>query len=340
MTTQFITRSPQPRVRALGLALTLGAATLGLTVVPALPAAAQTAPTVGIEVDAGDGSSSTAIDIQDLYPGSTQEAVLFLTGSRADEVDDIALTLSGLQDFENGCNRPETNTGDTSCGEGPDQGELSRWLAVTYTGGTETTGPAARACTIPAGTPSSTALMSDLATLGPVGVAPPAGRSDGDVRCVVIAFHHEDRGPEDNVTQTDSVRFDLRIDVSGDLPPQVGGIQIPNEGRPAPGEPSTPGTPAPGGPTPQQPVVVPIEVGGEVIEKDPAPAEPDQVAAPDGPRTVHPDEVVTAGDSLMLGLPRTGSTLVVELLAIALLLLTLGAFALQRRSRNDQEVSS
>lgn len=341
MTSHPRTPAPRRRVRVARLAFVLSLTTLSIAVLAAQPAVAQTAPTVGIEVQAGDGSTSTGISIADLYPGATQEAVLFLTGRRADEVDDVAVTLSGLEDLENGCNRPETNTGDTSCGDGPDQGELSRWLAVTYTGGIETTGRTGRACTIPAGTSSTTDLMIDLATLGAVNVAPPANRSDGAVRCVVLEFHHEDRGPGDNVTQTDSVRFDLRIDFSGELAQVRGGGEEPNEGALPPGGGNGVDLPTP---VVQPPAIdLPPEVGGAVIDNDPDPADPndpDRVTTPDGPRTVSPDQVVSAGETLRLGLPRTGSTVVVELLAVAFLLLALGALILRRRDRSDQEVTS
>lgn len=294
---------------------------------------------VGIEVMADDGSIDTRIAITQLYPGATEEAVFFLTGLGAAGASGIAIALSNLEDLDNGCNRPEINVGDLTCGDGSDEGELSDWLAVTYTGGTEDASDDTRTCTLTADAPSTTALMSDLAAMDAPIILPPSPQpANGAVRCAVVAFHHEERGSSDNLTQSDSVRFDLGITVTGDLPPQSDGSNLPSGQRDEP--PIVPTTDGPLLPRDEIPAdEQPTLVEGVFTDRPPGPDPTANDAAPtEARRHVVPGQLQRAGAPIQLGLPRTGSSLLV-LTAAATSLIALGAAALRRRVRPAVEVS-
>lgn len=301
-------------VRPLVTLLTAGA----LALMPATPGHAadgDTDPVVtGISVRADGGPVTSSIAIDELYPTAVREAAVFLDGPRASIVRGLAVEVTDLVDLENGCNRPEITTGDTSCGDGDDEGELSQWLRVTFRSGVEVAGGNGRTCLLPDGAPEVTGLLSELAAAGSPSVVTVPDTDAGDVLCVVTAFLHEERGPEDNLTQTDSVVFDLTLSLSGDLP-DTGtdgtddGVEGTDGGQAAVEDDD-------------------IEVGGVVIERDDTTA---------GGREVTASDVAPAGRTLALGLPRTGAGLL-HLLALGAVLLASGYWLAATRRRRPAPV--
>ena len=179
------------------LALTTGALLAAAT--PAW-ADADSEP-VGVLVRHDDGAQSRAIQVSELYPTATRQVVFLLDGETPADVRRIRLTVENLADRENECLRPEGRAGDTTCDGGADQGELSAYLEVTLTAG-RVDGDACEAV----GTPVATTLRALADEPAVVGLPD----ADG-VLCVIGDLRHAE-GPGDDVTQSDSSRFDLRMD--------------------------------------------------------------------------------------------------------------------------------
>jgi len=154
------------------------------------------------------GAGVTTIDVDRLYPTAAEERVVFVEVGRDVLSGEVAIVIDGLQDFENGCLRPETNAGDVTCGADDDQGELSSQLLVTLTPG--------RPAIIPACDPDpSLAPVTDtLAALNgrhvPIGIVDNLDRS----LCLIVRQELPDR-PDNNLVQGDTSSYDLRI--VGDL---------------------------------------------------------------------------------------------------------------------------
>lgn len=183
--------------------LTAVALATGALLAPAAPAWADAADSepVGVVVRHDDGAQSRAIQISGLYPTATRQVVFLLDGEAPADVRRMRLTVENLADRENGCGRPEGRAGDTTCDGAADQGELAEYLEVTLTAG-RVDGDACGAV----GTPVATTLRA-LAD-EPVIVGLPD--ADG-VLCVIGDLRHAE-GAGDDVTQSDSSRFDLRMD--------------------------------------------------------------------------------------------------------------------------------
>lgn len=181
-------------------ALALATGALFVTAAPAW--ADDGSGPVGVVVRHDDGSRSRAIAISGLYPTATRQVVFLLDAGTPVDVRRMRLSVENLADRENGCVRPEGRAGDTTCGDGPDQGELSAFLRVTLTAG-RLDGDACAA----AGTPAATTLRELTATPAVVGLPD----ADGTL-CVIADLRHAE-GPGDDVTQSDSARFDLRLDL-------------------------------------------------------------------------------------------------------------------------------
>lgn len=181
------------------------AVALGAALVAAPDAAAQEeSPAVGVVVQHDDGSVETSVRLADLYPTATRQVVFFLAGEDPGAVRRMRLGVQNLEDVDNACVRPETNAGDTTCGDDPGAGELSQFLSVTLTAGQETK---PRSCTPVPGT-RTTATLAALA-VEPATVGLPGG--DG-LLCVIATVTH-DEVDGDNVTQTDITRFDLLMEL-------------------------------------------------------------------------------------------------------------------------------
>jgi hypothetical protein len=186
-------------------ALLAAALVLPFWLAPAAPASAADAGTTstGVVIDQGDGQVRQAIRIERIYPKASRQAVLFLDDA-AHRVRRMQVGVDRLQDFENDCVHAEIGTGDTSCGKGAGQGELSRYLDVDLRAGRAAGTGGDRTCT-PAMPPKSAAL-ADLAE-HPVIVGLP---DDAGTMCVIATFTHIDSAT-DNLTQSDSVDFDLGL---------------------------------------------------------------------------------------------------------------------------------
>lgn len=177
----------------------------------AAPAWAHTDPEpVGVVVRHDDGSQSRAIRVSDLYPTATRQVVLLLDGEDRTEARRMRLSVEDLVDRENGCGDPETREGDTTCGDA--DGELSGHVEVVLTAGREDDGGCAAV-----GTREATTLRRLADEPAVVGL--PAG--DG-VLCVVADLRHAE-GVGDDVTQSDSTRFDLRMEFDAVPVPAAGG---------------------------------------------------------------------------------------------------------------------
>ncbi|HET8614196.1 MAG TPA: hypothetical protein VFL94_01640 [Actinomycetales bacterium] len=190
-----------------GFARAVAVALLALSTVVAgatTASADPSLPVTGISVDQGDGTVRQAVHISRLYPGSQQQVVFLLDGDHPQLARRMELGVTGLADFENECIHPESGAGDTSCGDGPDQGELSRFLDVTLQAGTEGSADGHRTCA-PEGEATTATLKQLVGQPTVVGLP-----SDDGTLCVIATFGHRDT-PGDNVTQTDEVRFDLRL---------------------------------------------------------------------------------------------------------------------------------
>ncbi|UER55206.1 hypothetical protein HJG43_12385 [Kineosporiaceae bacterium SCSIO 59966] len=277
---------------------------LGLAVLVVLGApvvaAADTPSVDGVSVRTDDGQVTTAVRISDLYPTATRQAVILLDGPEPERVRRMSLGVEDLLDHENGCNRPETNTGDDSCGDR--EGELSQYLVLGVTPGRES-GPD-RAC-LPLEGATTTTTLPDLADEPVVAGLP----DDGGVLCVVLDVTHTERAG-DNVTQTDSTEFDLLLSV--DETPAVG--VLPEVIDPEPTTPENPtdsgdGTTDGGGTT-----------GGDGTTDGDGTA---VLGTRYGP-PVTPGQV---SDGIVLGLPRTGLD-AASALGVGLVLLGVGGAVL------------
>ncbi|MCL5019129.1 MAG: CalY family protein [Patescibacteria group bacterium] len=90
-----------------------------------------TAGTLDLTVDGKEGANVVHVTRTNLVPAAPwttqygQQWVLKNVGSVGGTV---TATIKNLKDYENGCGNPEVNAGDTTCGTGADQGELSALL--------------------------------------------------------------------------------------------------------------------------------------------------------------------------------------------------------------------
>jgi hypothetical protein len=157
---------------------------------------------VGVVGRHDDGTQSRAVQISGLYPTATRQVVFLLDGETPADVRRMRLSVHDLADRENDCVRPEGRAGDTTCGGGADQGELSAYIELTLTAG-RLDGDACTAAGVPVAT-TLRALADEPATVGLPG-------TDGTL-CVIGDLRHAE-GPGDDVTQSDSSRFDLRMDL-------------------------------------------------------------------------------------------------------------------------------
>lgn len=184
----------------------------GAVLAPAAPAWADAdSEPVGVVVRRDDGTQSRAVQISGLYPTATRQVVFLLEGEAPADVRRMRMTVANLEDRENECVRPEGRAGDTTCGGGAYQGELVEHLEVTLTAG-RVDGDACDAV----GTPVATTLRAMVDEPATVGL-PDAGGA----LCVIGDLRHAE-GAGDDVTQSDSSRFDLRMDFDA-LPVAIAG---------------------------------------------------------------------------------------------------------------------
>jgi predicted ribosomally synthesized peptide with SipW-like signal peptide len=113
-------------------------------------------------------------------------------------------STTAVSELDRGCNRAETDAGDTTCGAGPLEGELGEQLLVSFSllAGPDCTGD-------PVGTrpPYVPAVGRDA---GPIVTGDGSALVLGpdETRCVRVDVHFPE-GPDDNLAQSDSSTFRL-----------------------------------------------------------------------------------------------------------------------------------
>ena len=191
-------------LRRLSLAPLLAGLLLGSAV--AVHAQSSTVRTTVVDAQ---GETVSAIEAEGLYPTmSVEHVVIVAVDTPAPDGQRLEAEIVDLQDHEHGCLRPEIRAGDITCGPGPDQGELSEQLEVTWRPGLVT--------------PAGTCVLGDPVASGQrlralAGARVALGTFDAaERRCFGIEQHFLDL-PENNLAQGDSSSFDLRVRVSQDL---------------------------------------------------------------------------------------------------------------------------
>ena len=148
------------------------------------------------------------LQVDQLYPGSpSAEARYILRRGAGFDGGSFSLGVEDVEDVERGCNRPERNSGDSTCGDGPDQGELSRQLLL----GQAWTSDVSGCSTAPS--PTSGRVLS---TLEDAVLSAPATLSEGEAVCLVIAVVLPTSA--DNLVQSDLTRLDLRLGLTDAVP--------------------------------------------------------------------------------------------------------------------------
>ncbi|MCW2501192.1 MAG: hypothetical protein JWN87_2868 [Frankiales bacterium] len=203
------------------LAATTGA---GVATLPGIArAAADGVPTI---VLGGPGQDEVLpLKVERLAPGSSEVARYVLRRGEMFAAGGFSFAVVGIKDYEDGCNRPENDSGDTSCGDGPDQGELSRQLLVGQAWSNDV-GRCADATVPGPGRP-----MSEL---NGVVLTAPAEVSAGDAACLVLSLVLPVAA--DNLVQSDRVGFGLRLALTDAQPSETlgggGGGPVLSEDQP------------------------------------------------------------------------------------------------------------
>ncbi|MFA9428959.1 hypothetical protein [Egicoccus sp. AB-alg2] len=256
-------------------------------------------PAIDIRILDAHGDVVPAIEVEGIYPTATAEHLVFLTVGASGGVgpSNVDVEIRDLRDYENGCSRPEVRAGDTTCGPGPDQGELSGQLEMTWQRGVADSDDT---CAV------DETLLSGSTLRDLEGVRIGIGQVGTDERICLALTQHFRADPRNNLAQGDSSVFDLRVHAE----------QVLGDARDAPDT---------------SPEVVPPEDvdGGSVPEGK------DDESADGRQETVlserHDRTARTSPDSVpdTRGLPRTGFDLSV-LVAVAALALLAGLRVLRR----------
>lgn len=182
------------------------AATLGAALVLAMgPSATAAADDMVTTVRDTAGSVLLGITVDGLYPTDVREHTVFIDIAPTVATGTAAVVVEGVLDQENGCNDPEIDDGDLTCGN--DQGELSSQLQMTVTPG-RTTGGLTPGCAADAAVPATTGTLASLQ--GQVIEVGEASAVLGRSVCFVLRQELPDQA-DNNLTQTDHATYDLRI---------------------------------------------------------------------------------------------------------------------------------
>lgn len=133
------------------------------------------------------------------YQGYNQQWILKNTGNLPGT---LSVTIKNVENFENGCTTPETVLGDlTTCGTGPDQGELGQytWVNWSKNGGTAT------------GTFSGTVHFDPLNTANGVVVTGPVIQPDETFNAYMWLDFPRRVDDMENLAQGDSLKFDIEF---------------------------------------------------------------------------------------------------------------------------------
>lgn len=155
-----------------------------------------------------DDAAVMPLEADRLYPGAAASA-RFVVERGAFDGGRFALGIEQVEDLERECNRPERNSGDSTCGPGGGQGELSQQLlvGVAWAAAPQCSGAAPATSGVP------------MADLNGQSVLAPAELSEQDSVCVVLGLVLPREA--DNLVQTDLVRFHLRLGLDGAVPTEV-----------------------------------------------------------------------------------------------------------------------
>lgn len=282
----------KPRVLLAAASALASAGVLVLTAT-ASPAGALDPNAVQTVVVGGPASVLLPLQVDQLYPGSGTHARFVVQRGTSWSGGTYAVSVTDVQDLERGCNRPEQNAGDVTCGSGDDQGELSDQLLVNASWSSDVA--SCGTAPVPAGVVSM--RLSDGLPF-----AASAADSANDA-CLVVALQLPIAA--DNLVQSDLVRFSLRIGLEDAV---LGGMPAPPAGSRETSPSPTPTTTAtatatPGGTSPTassvpSPTLSPI--GG--TDEQAAAASPSAA----GTRTAQSSSPVTAMSPQPRALPFTG----------------------------------
>lgn len=132
-----------------------------------------------------------------LVPGSQWSTTVDLPDSWARQADRLSVAVSSLAQAENGCLRPETAAGDTTCGD--DGGDLAGLVSATVAAGRYAGG----ACSV-------LTEERDLDLLG----GSPARVDLAGPECVVLTIRFPE-GPDDDLAQSDDLAVSLALLAGG-----------------------------------------------------------------------------------------------------------------------------
>ncbi|TAL21267.1 MAG: hypothetical protein EPN99_07895 [Frankiales bacterium] len=200
-----------PRI-ALAAAAVLASSGALLMTATAPPAGALDPGTVQTVVVGGPSAAVLPLQVDRLYPGVGTHARFVVRRGSSWSGGTFAAAVADVEDLERGCNRPEQNAGDVTCGAGSDQGELSDQLLVNAGWSSDVAGCA---------TAPIPAAGTSMQLASGVPFVPPAALAAGDA-CLVLALHLPIEA--DNLVQSDLVRFALRIGLQDAV---LGGLSVP-----------------------------------------------------------------------------------------------------------------
>jgi hypothetical protein len=172
------------------------------------------APAQLVVIGAGSGNATvTPLAVDQLVPGDTvvQRFRMHLTNGAGGQP---AVGFQATRDLEGGCVHPEIAAGDTTCGSGHDQGELSTELLAGVTW-QPAVGDSCDA-TPPANPTASLRSLSEQ-----VLAADQAVTSQGPDTCVTVTLSLP--ASADDLVQSDTTSFDLQVGVT-DAPAATGGF--------------------------------------------------------------------------------------------------------------------
>lgn len=252
----------KPRVLLAAVSAFAGAGVLALTAT-APPARALDPSAVQTVVVGGPATALLPLQVDQLYPGSGTHARFVVRRGSTWSGGAFAVTVTDVEDLERGCNRPEQNAGDTTCGAGSDQGELSDQLLLNAAWSAD-----ASACAT-APVPAALGSMRVSRDVAFPAALPPAV----DEACLVLALQLPISA--DNLVQSDLVRFSLRIGLDGaalaGLPGGPLSVRTPDASPTTP-SPTPEGTPSPGPPDASAPDASASPIAG--IDEQPAQVTP------------------------------------------------------------------
>jgi hypothetical protein len=221
----------RPRLRLLALVVVVAA-------LATLSTSALASDALSVQIFDEDGTQQDAITLPNMYPTSTAWHTIVVEVPEVAAPGSLSLMFTNLRDYEHGCTAPEVRAGDTTCGPGPDQGELSEQLAVHIGVGWTSASDDPAACTdlVDVATVDvwlrdveDTALGTELPTI-----------DDGDTACVVLGLEFADRD-DNNLAMGDETVFDLEVGLQGPAGDQTAvlgvALDAPGADRGEPGRP-------------------------------------------------------------------------------------------------------